>query len=137
MGQMVMMMVVHGANGESSYIHGVRSNPLCGMSFLLICLKFVIYDDHNIFKLQAGCLFQQVRARDGFHHQLPMRFVFIIIIIIVLVFIVDVNIHHLSRSSPITGGRETSDSDTSSSRLLQTPPSDLSASNLWLFKIGN
>ena len=44
---MVLMMVVHGANGESSYIHGVRSNPLCGMSFLLICLKFVIYDDDD------------------------------------------------------------------------------------------
>ena len=45
---MVMAMVVHGANGESSYIHGVRSNPLCGMSFLLICLKFVIYDDDEM-----------------------------------------------------------------------------------------
>ena len=62
-----------------------------------------------------------------------MRFVFIItiiIIIIIIVFIVDVNIHHLFRSSPIIGGRETSDSDTSSSRLSRTPPSDLGASKL-------
>ena len=54
MAMVVMMMVVHGANGESSYIHGVRSNPLCGMSFLLICLKFVIYDDNQM-KIFSNC----------------------------------------------------------------------------------